>query len=125
VQSDLRLSRARLCFFGPDKGFQLIEFSNLRRGLGSVGFGQSFANLFNPGDDGGVMHSGHSLDGPETRSIDVPSKAIAFDGVWIAALGFIVVDKLSATGDANVIFLTLLFPILTDMGATAFRTLHH
>jgi hypothetical protein len=71
------------------------------------------------------MHSSDSLDGPEARPIDVLSKAIAFDVVWIAALRFVPVDKLTATGDANVILLTLLLPVLTDMGATAFRTLHH
>jgi hypothetical protein len=81
--------------------------------------------LFDPGDNGGVMHSGRALDGPETRPIDVLTKAIAFDVVGIASMGFVSVDELTATGHANVILLTLLLPILTDMGATAFRTLHH
>lgn len=71
------------------------------------------------------MHASRALDGPETRPIDVLTKAIAFDIVWIASLGFVSVDELPATGHANAILLTLLFPIFTDMSAAAFRALHH
>jgi hypothetical protein len=70
------------------------------------------------------MHPFDPLNGPKARLIDVHSETFALERIGVASGRIVVVDKLTTALNADVVLLTFLLAILTDVSGSTLRTLH-
>jgi hypothetical protein len=70
------------------------------------------------------MHTFDPFDTSKTHAIDIHFQAFSFHLIAVASGGFITINKLATAIDTDVILLTLLLTIFTDVSTVAFWALH-